>query len=205
MNDKAWFVKHVCSADQVTELDWWDSRAVNVDGIGSIKLTFTPSQHSSARTPFDKDCALWGSWALEAPSRKLFFAGDTAYQAVDTPGPCPVFKQIGEVFCSFDLALVPIGLFKPQNIMSCVHASPEQSLIIHKEVRSKLSIGMHYGTVRGGISGQYEEVTEPPRRWREVAEKEGLWRGGGIEGGSQPVDVTGDGVGLCDIGETVAV
>ena len=206
LNDGAWFVKNVCPADQVTELDWWDSRNISIEGLGSIVITCTPAQHASARTGWDKDCSLWSSWVLEdAGGKKLYFAGDTAYQAVDTPSPCPAFAQIGEVFESFDLALVPIGLFKPQTLMGGVHAAPEQSICIHRDIKSRLTIGMHYGTVRGGISGQYEDVTEPPRRWREAAEQDGIWRGGGVEGGGKAVDVSGEGAGLCDVGETVAV
>lgn len=206
LNDKAWFVRNVCPASQVTELDWWDSCEVTVPDLGHITLTSTPTQHTSRRSPLDGDTSLWCSWVLEtASNRKLFFAGDTAYQAQDTPSPCPAFSQIGSVFSPIDLALLPIGLFKPQSFMGAVHAAPEQSFNIHAEVGARLSIGMHYGTVRGGISGQYEDVTEPPRRWREVAEKGGLWCGGGVEGGGKDVDVGLEGVGLCDVGETVAV
>ena len=89
--------------------------------------------------------------------------------------------------------------------MGSVHATPEQSLRIHQEIKSKLSIGMHYGTVRGGISAHYEDVRDPARRWRAAAEKEGIWSGGGVEGDGLPVDVSKEGVGLLDIGETVAV
>jgi len=208
LNDKSWFEQHICPAESVTELDWWESCRFDAPGIGSVDLTCTPSQHASARTPFDKDHGLWSSWAIQSTETKksLYFAGDTAYQAQGTPAPCPVFRQIGQALGPFDLALVPIGLFKPPVVMGAVHCSPEQALEIQKEVGSRLSLGMHYGTVRGGISGQYEDVREPPRRWREAGEKEGLWRGGGVEGrgGSVVVDEKG-GIGLCDVGETVAV
>ena len=89
--------------------------------------------------------------------------------------------------------------------MSAIHAHPEQTLEIHKAVKSKLSVGMHYGTVRGGLSGTFEPVTEPPRRWREAAEQEGMWAGGGIEGDGTAVDVSKGSCGLCHVGETVAV
>lgn len=204
LNDGAWFTKHICPAKQVTEVDWWQSIAVQVEGIDSIQLICTPSQHGSSRTGVDKDRSLWCSWVLETEGKKLYFAGDTGYQAVDTPSHCPAFEQIGKALGPFDMALLPIGLFKPQNFMGGVHASPEQSLQIHKDIKSKLSIGKHYGTVRGGVSGQYEDVRDPPRRWREAAEKENLWLGGGVEGKGM-VDTSREGVGLCDIGETVAI
>lgn len=203
---KSWFTQHVhCKPSEATELDWWDSTEVAIEGLGSAKLTCTPTQHFSARTPFDGGQTLWCSWAVEGAGKKLWFSGDTAYQAVDAPSPCPAFKQIGDTLGPFDLSFVPIGLYSPPSFMGNVHATPEQSLCIHKDIKSKLSIGMHYGTVRGGLSGQYEDVRDPSRRWREAAEKEGLWCGGGIEGDGTPVDVTKEGVGICHIGETVAV
>ena len=205
LNDKAWFTKHVCQPEDVTEMDWWDSSDVNVEGLGGVRLICTPAQHGSARSGWDAGHSLWCSWALEAGGKKLYFAGDTGYQAVDTPSPCPAFAQIGKALGPFNLSLLPMGLFKPPSMMGGVHAAPEQSLLIHKDIKSKLSIGMHYGTVRGGVSGQYEDVRDPPRKWREAAEKEGLWLGGGIEGKNNPVNTSKQGVGLCDIGETVAV
>lgn len=205
LNVKPWFVKHICPPECVTEMDWWESVEVRVPEVGSVTLTATPCQHASRRSAFDGDHGLWCSWSLEAAQKKLYFAGDTGYQAPDTPSACPTFAQVGSTLGPFDLALLPIGLFKPPSMMGAVHCSPEQALQIHKDVRSRLSIGMHYGTVRGGVSGQYEPVTEPPRRWREAAEKEDLWRGGGIEGDGEAVDTSREGAGLCDIGETVAV
>jgi len=206
LNNKAWFTQHVgCQTDEVSDLDWWDSCEVKVEGVGSLRLTCCPTQHGSARSLSDRDHTLWCSWALEAGDKKLYFAGDTAYQAVGTPSPCPVFPTIGQTLGPFDISLLPIGLMTPATFMGTVHATPEQSLQIHKEIKSKLSIGMHYGTVRGGISAQYEDVRDPPRRWREAAEKEGLWRGGGVEGTGTPVDTSKHGVGLCHVGETVVI
>lgn len=206
LGNKSWFMQHVnCRDHEVTDSDWWDSYRVKVEGVGEVNITCTPTQHFSGRTPFDSGQTLWCSFVAEAAGKKLYFSGDTAYQAVNTPTPCPVFKEIGEVFGPFDLAFLPIGLYSPPSFMSNVHATPEQSVCIHKDIKSKLSIGMHYGTVRGGLSGQYEDVREPPQRWREAATKEGFWRGGGITGDGGPVDCDNEGVGLCNIGETVAV
>jgi L-ascorbate metabolism protein UlaG (beta-lactamase superfamily) len=206
LGNKAWFTQHIlCKDDEVTELDWWGSCEVAVDGIGSITLTCTPAQHTSGRTPFDAGQTLWSSWVAENDTKKFYFAGDTAYQAVDTPAPCPAFKDIGELLGPFDMSFLPIGLYSPAHLLGKVHATPEQSLRIHQDIRSRTSIGMHYGTFRGGISGQYEDVREPPRRWREVAIKHDIWRGGGVEGNGDPADTSIEGVGLCHLGETVAV
>ena len=147
--------------------------------------------------------------AQTSSPRSLYFAGDTAYRSVTSASPtpaeeasaphCPAFSEIGNVFGPFDLALLPIGLFMPRNIMSSVHCSPEDSACVHVDIKAKRSLGMHYGTVRGGISGQYEDVRVPPRRWREACEERGWkWRGEGQEDGDWEA-------GLCDVGETVVI
>jgi N-acyl-phosphatidylethanolamine-hydrolysing phospholipase D len=99
--------------------------------------------------------------------------------------------EIGDRFGPFDLALLPIGCYLPRSFMSTIHCCPSDSISIHKDIRSKKSLGMHYGTLRGGISAHYEDVRQPPRDWKEACEKAGLSRGSDIM--------------LCDIGETVVV
>jgi len=210
---KQWFLDCGVLEDDVTELDWWDGVELRVERIGAVNVVCCPSQHFSGRSLWDIGKVLWCSWAFEeVPSpegdhenrdwKKLYFAGDTGYRTVTegdfTQGTdlnrlpaCPSFKEIGERCGPFDLALLPIGCYTPRTFMSAVHCAPEDSVYIHKDVRSKKSIGMHYGTVRGGISQYYEDVREPPKRWKDHCEKEGLnW---------------GKEVGLCDIGETVLV
>ncbi|KAI8940389.1 hypothetical protein NX059_004080 [Plenodomus lindquistii] len=212
-------------AEMVVELDWWDGVRVEREGVGEVEVVCAPAQHRSGRTPWGFDGTLWCSWVVktvsssssssadsaavgrdgnggeDGSSKRLFFAGDTGYCAVDSDSqfthheaphpPCPAFKEIGQLYGPFDLALLPIGCFKPRSVLAGQHASPEDSLTIHKDVRSRKSIGMHYGTFRGSYSASFEPVTEPGERWRKGAEKEGLEWG---------VDV-----GLCDVGETVVV
>lgn len=191
-------------ADQVAEQDWWDPVKLERDGLGSVELVCTPAQHRSGRTPFNFDGTLWCSWVINETTdggKRLFFSGDTGYCHVTSDAepshhnaihpPCPAFAEIGELYGPFDLALLPIGCFQPRSILSGQHSSPDDSIAIHKDIKSKKSIGMHYGTFRGGFSASYEPVTEPPQRFRKAAEAEGLhW---------------GEEVGLCAIGETVVV
>jgi N-acyl-phosphatidylethanolamine-hydrolysing phospholipase D len=224
LRNAVWFHSLGIPAAQVTELDWWDTVSIEISNIGSIKLTCTPTQHFSGRSLFDRNKTLWCSYVIEeselartsAPSpKKVFFAGDTGYRSIPPSGPnsiqplpdldestlphCPVFSQIGQQFGPFDLALLPIGLCSPRVFMSPVHCNSADSLCLHRDLKSKKSVGMHWGTVRGGLSQEYEDVRDPPRRWKQEAEKEGLkWRR------------TGDGnddweIGLMDIGETVVL
>ena len=189
----------------ITELDWWGQVNIDVGKVGSITMICTPSQHGSGRGVLDQYSTLWCSWVLEtahdadeeSKSQKLFFAGDTGYRYVakgadenEVPR-CPVFQEIGESLGPFDLCLLPIGLYAPRHLLSRYHCSPEDAVCLHKDLKSKKSIGMHYGTVRGGFSQYFEEVTEPPRRFREACEKEGgKW---------------GEDMGLMNIGETIVI
>lgn len=209
LGNKPWFLSSVpgLTASEVTECDWWDQLHVSVKGVGEATLTCTPTQHFSSRTPFDAGKTLWCSYHVSCPSRSgvgnksLYFAGDTAYQDLSTASPCPAFSTIGERLGPVDLALVPIGLFMPETFMSSVHASPAQSLKIAQEVKAKRTLGMHWGTFRGGLSAQYEDVRVPPREWRRVCEEEGVW-GDGVHGGEGGKK---EGCGLIDVGETAIV
>ena len=47
------------------------------------RSTLTPAHHFSARTPFDRNRALWGGFvARRAARRRIYFAGDTRLRAV---------------------------------------------------------------------------------------------------------------------------
>ena len=109
----------------------------------------------------------------DLPISKIWFGGDTGLRKVprgrkqEEMPICPVFEQIGERFGGFDLAaspidtvggyiyaltrkffhfqLVPIGAFSPRGAFSAIHASPDDAVEIHLLVKSKRSIGMHWG------------------------------------------------------------
>jgi glyoxylase-like metal-dependent hydrolase (beta-lactamase superfamily II) len=59
---------------RVEELDWWQDTTT-----GGWGITVTPAFHFSARTPFDRNRALWGGFALCTAGVRMYFAGDTAY------------------------------------------------------------------------------------------------------------------------------
>ena len=73
----AWFTRR--GLDTVTELDWWQSYASN-----GLRLTFTPVQHWSARSAWDRDRTLWGGWRLDHRDFSFFFAGDCGYSTSTT-------------------------------------------------------------------------------------------------------------------------
>lgn len=170
-------------ADHAHSLDWWDARSVTAalpsatPGGAPVqttfKLTCTPAQHTANRSPFDRWCSLWASWAVEGdtPGSSVYFGGDTGYRTVlegedeDAVPVCPAFAEIGERFGGFELALLPIGCvglacaerkfgltsfhraYGPRSVFSCMHVCPADSVRIFQDVKAKRALGMHWGLV----------------------------------------------------------
>ena len=121
--------------EKYQELDWWQSTTV----ANQIKVTATPAQHFSGRGFFDRDATLWCGFILETDAIQIYFAGDTGYNP-------NTFKEIGEKHKAIDVALIPVGAYKPTWFMSPIHCSPQEAVKIHQEVKARKSIATHYGT-----------------------------------------------------------
>lgn len=130
----------------VTELSWGESTT-----DGEVRLTAIPAQHGSGRTLFDRNRSLWCGWLLEYRERKVLFLGDTGY--------APFFREIGDWLGPVDVALIPIGAYRPSWFMKPLHASPVEAVQLHRDLRARCSIAMHWGTFR--LSD--EPLDEPPR------------------------------------------
>lgn len=129
---KRWFKKRKIGF--VHELSWGDSIEVN-----GFKITAVPAQHFSGRGLFDKNRTLWCGYVVEHQEKTFYFVGDTGYNPYQ-------FKQIGEIWPKIDLSLIPIGTYVPKEFMQPVHISPKEAVEIHCDVRSRLSVGMHWNT-----------------------------------------------------------
>ena len=142
----------------IRELDWHQSFVLD-----DLKVTALPAVHFSSRGLGDRNKTLWCSWAVRSENKSCFFAGDTAYSQT-------LFKEIGKRFGSFDVAIVPIGAYKPVNVMKPVHTNPEEAVQIANDVKADLIIPSHWGT----IVLTDESPWEPPERYRAFAVKNGI-------------------------------
>ena len=118
-------------AERVSELDWWQE--AEHDGV---KLTATPAQHFSGRTLADRDKTLWASWVVQSGDQRIFYSGDSGY--------FPGFKQIGDRFGGFDLALMENGAYDA--MWPAVHMTPEQSVKAFEDLRGKVFFSVHNST-----------------------------------------------------------
>jgi N-acyl-phosphatidylethanolamine-hydrolysing phospholipase D len=165
---------HDKGIDNVREMDWWESAAVQ-----GLDIDFVPSQHWSVRGLFDRNETLWGGWVVRTaavatadnpahPASErgrpfsFYFAGDTGYSKD--------FADIGRKYGGFDLAMIPIGAYAPRWFMSNQHVDPAQAVQIHRDVHAKQSIAIHWGTFE--LSD--EPLDEPPKLLKSEMEKAGL-------------------------------
>lgn len=130
---KAWFDDLNLESIEVVELDWGQSH--RVQGVNFIA---EPSQHWCKRSLFDTNERLWASFVIESKGDHIFFAGDTGY--------APHFREIGEKYGQFNLALLPIGAYEPRWFMKENHVNPEEAVKIHQDLHARYSVAMHWGT-----------------------------------------------------------
>jgi len=128
------------------ELGWWETFNLT----DSLTLYCLPAQHGSRRQLFDRDRTLWCGWMLKSATKSIYFAGDTGYSTT--------FCEIGEKFGGVDLAMIPIGAYRPRWLMQSMHLSPEEAVQAHVDLGSRLSIACHWGTFQMAD----EPLDEPP-------------------------------------------
>ena len=175
LGHKQYLMEHCdIPSDKIIELEWWESDASLSKNGTSLKITCAPAQHWCSRTPFDRNLRLWGSWALRVENQSsqgatsissFYFAGDTG-----VPEKFPLHEQIGDRLGPFDLSALPIGAYKPSWFMKESHCSPEEAVRMHKALRTRYSVSIHWGT----WALADEPYFEPPLQLRDALEKENL-------------------------------
>ena len=140
-----WFKANVPGA-KVFKTDWQQKHVLKKPGSTSpvesgseLVMQFLPVQHWSSRTPFDRLATLWGSWAMLAGNKAVWFSGDLGYSE-DTANIAKQFPQ------GFDLSLIAVGAYEPRWFMKGQHINPQEAVTIHRQIGSRKSVGIHWGT-----------------------------------------------------------
>lgn len=128
------YLKGKIDRERCFELEWWESVMV-----GGLFITLVPSLHWSNRTYLDMNKALWGGYVIQNTDHTLYHSGDSAMGEH--------FKEIGEKF-TIDEAFLPIGAYRPEEIMRHFHISPREALQAAEDLGAKTLIPIHYGTFK---------------------------------------------------------
>ncbi len=130
----------------IYELRWWEEVLLDAD----LSITFVPARHTSSRLLPFLNSSLSGGFIIKINSYVIYFAGDTAFG--------PHFEEIQKKFSSIDLSLLPIGAYKPSNVLQSLHMGPKEALKAHEILKSKQSIAIHFGTFQLSDESMNEPV-----------------------------------------------
>ncbi len=138
--------------NKIYELQWGDEITA-----GKIKLVCAPSRHFSGRRLMDRYSTLWCSWIIMGQQDKIYFSGDSGYG--------PHFKDIGDKFGPFDLALMECGQYDER--WHEIHMLPEETAQAALDVQAKLMMPIHWGAFKLAL----HSWTDPIERVSLAAEK----------------------------------
>jgi L-ascorbate metabolism protein UlaG (beta-lactamase superfamily) len=119
--------------NQIQKLDWWDT--VN---FKNIEFVCTPAQHFSGRKLNNGQSTLWSSWVIKTSDTNIFFSGDSGYNTH--------FKEIGEKYGPFDIALMECGQYN--KMWADIHMFPEQTAQAGLDVKADLVMPIHWGSFK---------------------------------------------------------
>jgi len=126
---EAWGVKR----DNIVEHDWWEKSEFR-----GINFICTPAQHFSGRGIADKNKTLWSSWVIKSETENIFFSGDSGY--------ADHFKEIGNQFGPFDLAMVECGQYN--ELWPVIHMFPEETVKAGLDLKAKKTMPIHWGAFK---------------------------------------------------------
>ncbi len=122
--------------EKITEMDWWESTI-----FSGVQLTATPSRHFSGRGFTDRFSTQWSSWVIKGKKDNIYFSGDSGYDSH--------FKEIGDKFGPFDLAIMECGQYDAQ--WPLIHMMPEETVQATIDVKGKVLLPIHWGSFKLGL------------------------------------------------------
>ncbi|CCJ71781.1 FIG00554567: hypothetical protein [Cronobacter condimenti 1330] len=153
---KRWFIKR--GINQVTELDWWESREWQ-----GFQITAVPAQHWSMRTLWDRNRSLWCGWVIESATQRFWFSGDSGY----TPELLDIPQRLGPLTA----AAIPVGAYAPRWFMAPHHMDPQHAVQLWQHAGRPLAIPIHWGVFELADESLDEPPAELLRALNEYGEK----------------------------------
>jgi L-ascorbate metabolism protein UlaG (beta-lactamase superfamily) len=113
----------------------------------NLTVHIEPMHHWSARTPFDRNRALWAAFVLATAGGNVYFVADSGYGGGDT------FRAARAKFGPFRLAVLPIGDYDPRWFMAYNHMNPTEAVRAHKDLDQPQMLPTHYRTFQLADTG----------------------------------------------------
>ncbi len=131
--------------NKITELTWQET----ANTIGNISFKALPARHFSGRL-FKRNQTLWSSFILQTENNKIYIGGDSGYDVH--------FKQIGELYAPFDLAILECGQYN--KMWPLIHMFPEEVLQASKDLKAKYLLPVHWGKYKLALHNWDEPINE---------------------------------------------
>ena len=114
----------------IHEADWFDELKLEPN----FTVHVLPARHFSGRL-LKRNQTLWVSFAVIAEQKRVFYSGDGGYG--------PHFKQIGQLFPGFDLAILENGQYDKR--WPYIHMMPEEVPLAASDLKAQTFLPAHAG------------------------------------------------------------
>ncbi len=136
-------------------MNWMDTFTIPSASSTPLSLTALPARHFSGRS-LKRYGTLWSSFLLQTDRHRIYHGADSGYYAG--------FRDIGERFGPFDLALLEIGAFDP--LWHEIHLGPDNAMRAAADLRAQAVMPIHWGL----FNLAFHAWDQPPERITALAE-----------------------------------
>lgn len=143
------------NASQIIEKDWNEQIVIDEN----TKIYTATARHFSGRS-FKRNNTLWLSYILQAGEYKIYLGGDSGYG--------PHFKQIGQKYGGFDLAILENGQYN--EAWHEIHMMPHEVLWAAKDLNARQILPVHSSKFKLAFHPWYEPLDRLAKQ-NEASEK----------------------------------
>lgn len=140
----AHLVKWGIDASRITAMDWTNTVTI----ADKIKLTAVPARHFSGRSMFNRNETLWSAFVIKGQDNNVFFGADS--------GIFPGFKDIGDAYGPFDIAMLEIGAYNKS--WADIHMGPSNATDAMLMLNAKQMMPIHWGTFNLALHAWKEPI-----------------------------------------------
>lgn len=139
-------------ARSIHELDWWETYREK-----DLSLTAAPGRHFSGRG-IKRGQSLWSAFILKTKDLTLFLGGDSGYDLH--------FKDIGEKFGPFDIAILESGQYN--KAWPHIHMMPEETVQAAVDLKARALLPVHWGKFTLALHAWNEPIERVMKKAKEL-------------------------------------